>query len=487
MKHTTKAVSLPTPVSDAAKARNFLADNELVESSRRLKLDALASKAGFEKRSGHALAQVLFSFVIWPFLGQRSLRMFCAESLCSFLKAGKDALYDFLKRDDLPWRDLQHSVALAVYCDGGYDEAAMSAFVADDTVKQRRGKKMEGVSFHYDHLKGRSVRGQQVTTLGHVSDKGFLPIDEQLYISSKGRQGLRNVAKDGRGIGAKRWRESFGSKIEQIIAMLRRAVRKGFRAKYFVADSWYGCRDIIVACLSLHIVPVLRMKRGNQKYRYQGAWLNADELWAKHAHETLQKIPGLPYKAATIDLLMDISTDSKMPCLQPVRLLFVRGVDPDNKKKSWALFLTTDCDLEPAKTLEIYALRWGIEVYFKEVKQHMGMLKEQTMSFASHIASIHLAALRYLLLLEAVRYSGRLKFGEVRDAVGADLRAQSYAALLWEVFRALIAGALANLAQIIGAESISQALHAIDADVNDFLDHILQMDYPALHAEDTVL
>ena len=117
----------------------------------------------------------------------------------------------------------------------------------------------------------------------------------------------------------------------------------------------------------------------------------------------------------------------------------------------------------------------------------MGMLKEQTMSFASHIASIHLAALRYLLLLEAVRYSGRLKFGEVRDAVGADLRAQSYAALLWEVFRALIAGALANLAQIIGAESISQALHAIDADVNDFLDHILQMDYPALHAEDTVL
>jgi len=487
MKHTTKAVSLPTPVSDAAKAKNFIADNELVESSRRLKLDAHASKAGFKKRSGHALTQVLFSFVIWPFLGQRSLRMFCAESLCSFLKAGKDALYDFLKRDDLPWRDLQHSVALAVYRDGGYDDCALSVFVADDTVKQRRGEKMEGVSFHYDHLEGRSVRGQQVTTLGHVSDKGFLPTDEQLYISSKGRQGLRKAAKDGRGIGAKRWRESFNTKIEQVIAMLRRAVRKGFRAKYFVADSWYGCRDIIVACLSLHITPVLRMKRGNQKYRYQGAWRTADELWAAYAHGTLQKIPGLPYKAATIDLLMDLSTEGKTADLNPVRLLFVRGIDPDKKKKDWALFLTTDCDLEPAKILEIYALRWGIEVYFKEVKQHMGMLKEQTMSFASHIASIHLAALRYLLLLEAVRYSGRLKFGEMRNAVGADLRARSYAALLWEVFRALIAGALANLEQILGEQTVKRVLHAIDADVNEFLDHILQMDYTALHAEHTVL
>jgi len=262
MKHTTQAVCLPTPVSDAAKAKNFLADNELVESSRRLNLNALASKAGFSKRSGHALPQLLFSFVMWPFLGQRSLRMFCSESLGSFLKAGKDALYDFLKREDLSWRTLQHWVALAVYRNGGYDEPAMSAFVADDTVKQRRGKKMEGVSFHYDHLEKRSVRGQQVTTLGHVSDKGFLPLDEQIYISSKGRQGLRRAMKDGRGTTAQRWRESFDTKIKQVAAMLRRAVRKGFQASYFVADSWYGCREIIAACLALGIVPVPRMKRG---------------------------------------------------------------------------------------------------------------------------------------------------------------------------------------------------------------------------------
>ena len=42
-----------------------------------------------------------------------------------------------------------------------------------------------------------------------------------------------------------------------------------------------------------------------------------------------------------------------------------------------------------SKVLEVYALRWGIEVYFKEAKQHLGFLVEQTKTFASHTASIH--------------------------------------------------------------------------------------------------
>jgi IS4 transposase len=40
--------------------------------------------------------------------------------------------------------------------------------------------------------------------------------------------------------------------------------------------------------------------------------------------------------------------------------------------------------------LEIYALRWAVEVYFKEAKQHLGFLKEQSIHYAAYIASIHL-------------------------------------------------------------------------------------------------
>jgi hypothetical protein len=55
-------------------------------------------------------------------------------------------------------------------------------------------------------------------------------------------------------------------------------------------------------------------------------------------------------------------------------LLFVRGntevEKQDTGKHDWAVFLSTDVNLEAAKVLEIYALRWAVEVYFKEAKQH---------------------------------------------------------------------------------------------------------------------
>jgi len=57
----------------------------------------------------------------------------------------------------------------------------------------------------------------------------------------------------------------------------------------------------------------------------------------------------------------------------------------------------------------------SIEVYFKEIKQHLGLRKEQSDRYQVAYASVHLAALRYLLLFEAMLRGGRLSYGEVRD------------------------------------------------------------------------
>jgi IS4 transposase len=106
----------------------------------------------------------------------------------------------------------------------------------------------------------------------------------------------------------------------------------------------------------------------------------------------------------SLDVELDLAEDDeKTPRWQAVRLLFVRGLkepaDADAGKKDRALFLTTDVHLSMSKMLEVYALRWGIEVYFNEAKQHLGFLQEQTAIFASHTASIHLCAIRYLMLM----------------------------------------------------------------------------------------
>ncbi|MCU7879252.1 MAG: transposase [Candidatus Thiodiazotropha sp. (ex Lucinoma aequizonata)] len=44
----------------------------------------------------------------------------------------------------------------------------------DDAIKTRCGKKMEGVSSHFDHVTGRHVMRQQVLTLGLATEEAEL-------------------------------------------------------------------------------------------------------------------------------------------------------------------------------------------------------------------------------------------------------------------------------------------------------------------------
>jgi hypothetical protein len=78
--------------------------------------------------------------------------------LLSFSAAKKDALYDLLNREDLDWRKLQWLTAKKVLKANAKN--SHSAFVIDDSVKIRRGKKMLCVSSHFDHLTARCVMGQ---------------------------------------------------------------------------------------------------------------------------------------------------------------------------------------------------------------------------------------------------------------------------------------------------------------------------------------
>ncbi|QCW82647.1 hypothetical protein EQU24_10670 [Methylotuvimicrobium buryatense] len=83
--------------------------------------------------------------------------------------------------------------------------AGPKALVLDDSIQQRFGKKMPGVSSHFDHTTGRHVMGQQVLTLGLSCEAGFVPLDSELYISQTRAQPLTQAFQDGRSIVAKRY------------------------------------------------------------------------------------------------------------------------------------------------------------------------------------------------------------------------------------------------------------------------------------------
>jgi hypothetical protein len=90
---------------------------------------------------------------------------------------------------------------------------------------------------------------------------------------------------------------------------------------------------------------------------------------------------------------------------------------------------------------------------------------------------VHLAALRYLLLFEAMLRSGQLAYGEIRDRESGRLQTLTYAALLWQLFRGLIEGALDTLVRDLGRKVVRKVLAAIDQTVEGFLNDALHMSF----------
>ena len=486
MNHDTNRRALPSLVEGALDGDAPYLDNVFAQAWKQLKVSRGLLGAGFRKRSGIAVTETVFVLLLWKWLHVSSIAMFCRTALEWFSHAKKDVLYDFLKREDVHWREFNLRVASQLYRSQQWNSAKVRAYVLDDSIRPRRGKKMEGVSSHYDHVTHRHVMGHQVVTLGLATEEAFVPLDSQIYVSQTKAVGLRDEYRDGRSIAAKRYREgTTRSKPEIATDMLSRAVRKGLQADYLVADAWYGTKTMLRAAEQVDVCAVLRMKKNKMKYRItqpggETRMLNAKELYGQRVKTRWEKVRGLPWKAASLEVDLDLSSDPKAASQWcTVRLWFVRGLAQSDQaqpgKKDWALFLCTDPQLSASKVLQVYALRWGIEVYFKEAKQHLGLLSEQTSTFASYTASIHLCAIRYLILVHVKLEGEGARVGQIRERMKDQLNTLSFAGRLWQIFRALISGTLHGMEKKLGC-SVEAIMQTIDNRIQDFFVQSLQLD-----------
>ena len=493
MKNGTNGGALPALIGDVITDQKHYIDNLFADTWKKLKFNARIKGAGFTKRSGIDITEAVFLLLLWKWINVSSIAMFSRKALGMFSLAKKDVMYDLLKREDINWRLFNLQTAKGVYQQNKLNQSRIRALVLDDTIKTRCGKKMEGVSSHFDHVTGRHVMGQQVLTLGLATEEAFLPLDSQIYISGVKAQELIAEHKDSRSALGKRYSEATTQSKPQMAAnMLKRATRYGIEADYVIADAWFGTRSMIRAALGLEMCAILRMKKSKMKYRAvikgrKKELLNAQELYTCVVKREWKKVRGLPWKAVSLDVELDLAEDDeKTPRWQAVRLLFVRGLkepaDADAGKKDWALFLTTDVNLSMSKILEVYALRWGIEVYFKEAKQHLGFLKEQTATFASHTASIHLCAIRYLMLMHNKLAGHDSRIGDIRSNIQEQLDTLSFAGRLWQIFRSIISGALHDVRKSLGC-SKETIMEMIDERINTFFVRSLQLDAITLRLE----
>ena len=477
--HRSKQTRSYTPLSDALSQPFTFVDTELSEGIARHGLVGLLTAAQGRQRRSDAkpLNQVVCALLAWPLLKAKSLHSFCSE-LCQIMAGKVSVLYDFLGREDLNWRRLSSELARRVFQENEIGSLNQRAFVVDDTSQERAGRKVEGTSCYFDHTEGRMCKGHQVLTLGIAGEKGFLPVESQIVMGQKAAI-LKPTDKpfaDQRSSAARDLRRAQEQNKHQLFReMLDRAIRAGFRAPYVLADAWFGCKENVTCCLDLELTGLFQMKRGNLAYRYRGTLYTASQLYAKVQRHLRPQNRRARYKTTSLTVSLNLQTDAKQPaCWVDVRLVFSAPVRT-RRSDTWVVFLCTDLKLTDVRILETYALRWSIEVYFKEIKQHLGFLKEQSQRYEMAYASVHLAALRYLLLFEAMLRSGQLTYGEIRDAQSGQLQVLTYASLMWHLFRALIQGALDGLVRQLGRKLVRKVLAAIDQSVDGFLNDALNM------------
>ena len=110
------------------------------------------------------------------------------------------------------------------------------------------------------------------------------------------------------------------------------------------------------------------------------------------------------------------------------------------------------------------------------------MLKEQTIHFASHIASIHLTAIRFGMLVFAKLETPGLQVSAVRKQMVDGLLNLSFAKRLWGLFQALINHGLSGIQAQLGC-SVDVVMSAIEETINNFFVQALQLDTFTLRLE----
>lgn len=109
-----------------------------------------------------------------------------------------------------------------------------------------------------------------------------------------------------------------------------------------------------------------------------------------------------------------------------------------SKRSKWRLLVTTDTSLSYIKAIEIYQIRWSIEVMFKELKQYLHIEKCQSLDFDAQIADTTIRMIQYLILTFKKRFDDYETLGELFRQSKETLQEIVLAERLWLLFLAIV-------------------------------------------------
>jgi len=291
---------------------------------------------------------------------------------------GKDTFYRMKNNPGIDWRAILYVlINRFLYLVRNNQEVPCgkpTCLIADDTVLPKRGKGIECIGRVFDHKDHSYKLGFKALFLSLFDGKSLLPLDFSMH-SEIGRReempfGLKkseiskqySKERSSDKAGARRKQEVVISKTIVLIELIKRAWNKGIRAEYLLVDSWFIDEALIRFMLKSRMFLLGMCKMDKRLYEYKGKEYNARGLLGRLKRSKAKrsrKIHARYYEVTVVYKGIQ------------VKLFFSRF----NNQADWSLLLTDNYRLSFDKTVEIYQIRWGIEVFFKEAKQYLNLGK----------------------------------------------------------------------------------------------------------------
>ena len=455
--------------------KNFRADLELRinELFAVLHIQSHLTGAGIRKYEGFRPVHLLFVLTNLVFLHIKSVHDLLHRPLESLFQAQKDTFYRF-KKAEWSWGPFYRRFLTLLGRRLKWSQTAQeNCLILDSSALPKRGKRLENLSFVYDHSQRKTVKGYEILTLGLLTPRNFYPLNFGHHFSQTApaeapeAQPLRT-----RGDLARRLKEARElTKPALALKMLKAALAQGIAAPYLLVDAWFTspkfCQD--VKDLSLHLIG--RLKRDRTLYYWHGTGYTLDQLYQAHKHRLI--------KAAALGLSLVRVPVNCGNGLQGA-IVFTKGYkEPDLETRPggkieaeppWAAFFTTDLTLPAAEVVRKYLGRWAIEVFFKEAKQRLGLGQEQGRSFAAQVFSVTQAFFRYSLLAYLLEHDEQSQtIGDLFRQLEEETGKLTYLERLWQYLVPFLKTVLHTLAQFCDPEPQFRAyLDAINNSFNHF-------------------
>lgn len=449
--HNRKIARFQGQIETALK--NFRADLEprIKKLFAVLHIQSHLTGVGIRKCEGVPAVYLLYVLTNLVFLHIRTVHDLLRCPLKSWFKAQKDTFYRF-KKAEWSWgpfyrRFLSYLGRRLEWTQTVRD----NCFILDTSTLPKRGKRLEHLSFVYDHSQGKTVKGYEILTLGLLTPRNFYPVSFGHHFSQTAPpEAPEAQPRRIRGDLARRLQEARElTKPALALKMLKNAVAHGIPALYLLVDAWFPspkfCQE--VNNLGLHVIG--RLKRDRTLYYRDGTGYTLDQLYKAHKHRLV--------KDAALGLALLALPVTWGDGLKGT-IVFTKGYHepdletrPGGKIKApppWAAFFTTHLTLDAAQVVQKYLGRWAIEVFFKEAKQRLGLGQEQGRSFAAQVFSVTQAFFRYSLLAYLLEHDEQSQtVGELFRQLEEETGKLTYLERLWQYLVAFLKTVLNTLAQ----------------------------------------